>query len=153
MLIRHFLIGFRYGKFPLLVRAPQRLLRFMGKLLPLRGFVRFPLTQKQVVIDPTINPEQMEMYADVDARAGVLEPEGLVEIKMRRDKITLPFLTARFIAGASGVSRTAWPAHCPAESATTPPFSSTTAMKVAFLSGCLRRLPNWWLRNPTCWSR
>jgi hypothetical protein len=33
MLIRHFPMGFRYGKFPLLVRAPQRLLRFMGKLL------------------------------------------------------------------------------------------------------------------------
>jgi acetyl-CoA carboxylase/biotin carboxylase 1 len=40
-----------------------------------------------VVLDPSINSEQMEMYADVDARAGVLEPEGLVEIKMRRDKI------------------------------------------------------------------
>jgi acetyl-CoA carboxylase/biotin carboxylase 1 len=40
-----------------------------------------------VVLDPSINPEQMEMYADVDARAGVLEPEGVVEIKMRRDKI------------------------------------------------------------------
>ena len=40
-----------------------------------------------VVLDPSINVEQMEMYADVDARAGVLEPEGLVEIKMRRDKI------------------------------------------------------------------
>jgi acetyl-CoA carboxylase / biotin carboxylase 1 len=40
-----------------------------------------------VVLDPSINAEQMEMYADVDARAGVLEPEGIVEIKMRRDKI------------------------------------------------------------------
>lgn len=40
-----------------------------------------------VVLDPSINTEQMEMYADVDARAGVLEPEGIVEIKMRRDKI------------------------------------------------------------------
>jgi acetyl-CoA carboxylase/biotin carboxylase 1 len=40
-----------------------------------------------VVLDPSINKEQMEMYADVDARAGVLEPEGIVEIKMRRDKI------------------------------------------------------------------
>lgn len=39
-----------------------------------------------VVLDPSINPEQMEMYADVDARAGVLEPEGVVEIKLRRDK-------------------------------------------------------------------
>ncbi|KAG1770605.1 carboxyl transferase domain-containing protein [Suillus placidus] len=40
-----------------------------------------------VVLDPSINPEKMEMYADVKARAGVLEPEGIVEIKMRRDKI------------------------------------------------------------------
>ncbi|THU97749.1 acetyl CoA carboxylase [Dendrothele bispora CBS 962.96] len=40
-----------------------------------------------VVLDPSINSEQMEMYADVDARAGVLEPEGIVEIKLRRDKI------------------------------------------------------------------
>ncbi|KJA28198.1 hypothetical protein HYPSUDRAFT_129635 [Hypholoma sublateritium FD-334 SS-4] len=40
-----------------------------------------------VVLDPTINKEQMEMYADVEARAGVLEPEGIIEIKMRRDKI------------------------------------------------------------------
>lgn len=40
-----------------------------------------------VVLDPAINSEQMEMFADVDARAGVLEPEGIVEIKLRRDKI------------------------------------------------------------------
>ncbi|KAH8832774.1 acetyl CoA carboxylase [Flagelloscypha sp. PMI_526] len=40
-----------------------------------------------VVLDPSINPEQMEMYADVDARAGVLEPEGIVEIRMRHKKI------------------------------------------------------------------
>ncbi|KAI4523307.1 hypothetical protein K525DRAFT_254691 [Schizophyllum commune Loenen D] len=40
-----------------------------------------------VVLDPSINSEQMEMYADVDARAGILEPEGIIEIKMRRDKI------------------------------------------------------------------
>ena len=40
-----------------------------------------------VVLDPSINPEQMQMYADVDARAGVLEPEGIVEIKLRRDKL------------------------------------------------------------------
>ena len=40
-----------------------------------------------VVLDPSINSHQMEMFADVDSRAGVLEPEGVVEIKMRRDKI------------------------------------------------------------------
>ncbi|KAG8990813.1 acetyl-coenzyme-A carboxylase, partial [Tulasnella sp. 427] len=40
-----------------------------------------------VVLDPSINPEQMEMYADHDARAGVLEPEGIVEIKMRRERL------------------------------------------------------------------
>lgn len=39
-----------------------------------------------MVVDPTINPEFMEMYADEDARGGVLEPEGIVNIKYRRDK-------------------------------------------------------------------
>jgi acetyl-CoA carboxylase / biotin carboxylase 1 len=37
-------------------------------------------------VDPTINPEYMEMYADEDARGGVLEPEGIVNIKYRREK-------------------------------------------------------------------
>ena len=42
-----------------------------------------------VVLDPSINAEgRIEMYADVEARGGVLEPEGVVEIKRRRDKIT-----------------------------------------------------------------
>jgi acetyl-CoA carboxylase/biotin carboxylase 1 len=36
-----------------------------------------------VVLDPTINPEMMEMYADLDSRGGVLEPSGTVEIKFR----------------------------------------------------------------------
>lgn len=37
-----------------------------------------------VVIDPTINQfGNMEMYADPDARGGILEPEGIVEIKFR----------------------------------------------------------------------
>ena len=36
-----------------------------------------------VVIDPSINPAQMEMFADTDARGGVLEAEGLVSIKLR----------------------------------------------------------------------
>ena len=40
----------------------------------------------QVVVDPTINPDFMEMYADEDSRGGVLEPEGIVGIKYRRDK-------------------------------------------------------------------
>ncbi|QRW03198.1 acetyl-CoA carboxylase [Ceratobasidium sp. AG-Ba] len=40
-----------------------------------------------VVLDPSINSDQMEMYADVEARAGVLEPEGIVEIKMRRERL------------------------------------------------------------------
>ncbi|KAK0737227.1 acetyl-CoA carboxylase [Apiosordaria backusii] len=39
-----------------------------------------------VVVDPTINPTAMEMYADVEARGGVLEPEGIVGIKYRKDK-------------------------------------------------------------------
>jgi acetyl-CoA carboxylase / biotin carboxylase 1 len=39
-----------------------------------------------VVVDPTINPQQMEMYADEDGRGGVLEPEGIVGIKFRKEK-------------------------------------------------------------------
>ena len=40
-----------------------------------------------VVVDPTINNDMMEMYADYNCRAGVLEPEGMVGIKYRRDKL------------------------------------------------------------------
>ncbi|KAI9096466.1 acetyl-CoA carboxylase [Phlyctochytrium arcticum] len=36
-----------------------------------------------VVVDPTINPEMMEMYAEEQSRGGVLEPQGIVEIKFR----------------------------------------------------------------------
>ncbi|KAL1671884.1 ClpP/crotonase-like domain-containing protein [Schizophyllum commune] len=40
-----------------------------------------------VVLDPSINSQQMEVYAGVDARAGILEPGGSIEIKVCRDKI------------------------------------------------------------------
>ncbi|KAJ1972613.1 acetyl-coenzyme-A carboxylase, partial [Dimargaris cristalligena] len=40
-----------------------------------------------VVVDPTINSDMMEMYADRKARAGVLEPEGMVEIKYRKAQL------------------------------------------------------------------
>lgn len=36
-----------------------------------------------VVIDPTINESCMEMYADPESRGGVLEPEGVVEVKFK----------------------------------------------------------------------
>jgi len=36
-----------------------------------------------VVLDSTINPDMMEMYADETSRGGVLEPAGAVEIKFR----------------------------------------------------------------------
>lgn len=36
-----------------------------------------------VVIDPTINPTKMEMYADKQARGGILEPPGICEVKFR----------------------------------------------------------------------
>lgn len=39
-----------------------------------------------VVVDPTINPDMMEMYADEEARGGVLEPEGIVGIKYRKER-------------------------------------------------------------------
>ncbi|XP_052810901.1 acetyl-CoA carboxylase-like isoform X2 [Mya arenaria] len=37
-----------------------------------------------VVVDPTINPTNMEMFADQLSRGGVLEAEGTVEIKFRK---------------------------------------------------------------------
>lgn len=36
-----------------------------------------------VVVDPTINSDKMEMYADPDSRGGILEPAGITEIKFR----------------------------------------------------------------------
>jgi len=40
-----------------------------------------------VVIDATINPNHMEFYASEASRGGVLEPEGIVDIKFRRDDL------------------------------------------------------------------
>ncbi|KAJ1949365.1 acetyl-coenzyme-A carboxylase [Linderina macrospora] len=40
-----------------------------------------------VVVDPTINSEMMEMYADEQCRGGVLEPEGTVEIRFRKPQM------------------------------------------------------------------
>ncbi|XP_006870497.1 PREDICTED: acetyl-CoA carboxylase 2 [Chrysochloris asiatica] len=40
-----------------------------------------------VVLDSTINPLCIEMYADKEARGGVLEPEGTVEIKFRNKEL------------------------------------------------------------------
>lgn len=40
-----------------------------------------------VVIDSSINPEQMEFYAAEGAKGGVLEPEGIVDIKFRRQDL------------------------------------------------------------------
>ncbi|KAG1958146.1 acetyl-CoA carboxylase isoform X3 [Pimephales promelas] len=40
-----------------------------------------------VVIDPTINLQHMELYADRESRGGVLEAEGTVEIKFRKKEL------------------------------------------------------------------
>ncbi|KAL1273892.1 hypothetical protein QQF64_026706, partial [Cirrhinus molitorella] len=45
-----------------------------------------------VVIDPTINLQHMELYADRESRGGVLEPEGTVEIKFRRKDLVKTML-------------------------------------------------------------
>ena len=36
-----------------------------------------------VVVDPTINADFMEMYADPESRGGILEPPGICEVKFR----------------------------------------------------------------------
>ena len=46
------------------------------------------------VLDASINPRHMEMYADTDSRGGVLEPEGTVEIRYRtKDKVKTIYRT------------------------------------------------------------
>ncbi|RSH85904.1 acetyl-coenzyme-A carboxylase [Apiotrichum porosum] len=40
-----------------------------------------------VVLDPSINPEYMSMMVDNESRGGVLEPEGIVEVKYRKPRI------------------------------------------------------------------
>lgn len=42
-----------------------------------------------VVVDSTINPDCMEMYAAEDSRGGVLEAEGTVDVKFRKRDIAL----------------------------------------------------------------
>jgi len=37
-----------------------------------------------VVVDPTINEAMMEMYADENARGGILEPPGICDVKFRK---------------------------------------------------------------------
>ncbi|KAM3955585.1 LOW QUALITY PROTEIN: acetyl-CoA carboxylase-like [Aphomia sociella] len=39
------------------------------------------------VVDPSVNSRRMEMYADPDARGGVLEAEGIVEVKFKQRDI------------------------------------------------------------------
>ncbi|AMD21457.1 HER178Cp [Eremothecium sinecaudum] len=63
-----------------LVDYKQPIFTYIPPLAELRG-------GSWVVVDPTINAEQMEMYADIDSRAGVLEPEAIVGIKYRREKL------------------------------------------------------------------
>ncbi len=40
-----------------------------------------------VVVDPTINEQYMEMYADPSARGGVLETEGTLDVKFRKKDV------------------------------------------------------------------
>lgn len=71
----------KYGSFIVdaLVKYEQPIFVYIPPFGELRG-------GSWVVVDPTINENMMEMYADVDSRGGVLEPEGLVGIKFRREK-------------------------------------------------------------------
>jgi acetyl-CoA carboxylase/biotin carboxylase 1 len=71
----------KYGSFIVdaLVKFEQPVFIYIPPFGELRG-------GSWVVVDPTINPTVMEMYADVEARGGVLEPEGIIGIKYRKDK-------------------------------------------------------------------
>ncbi|KAK3898322.1 acetyl-CoA carboxylase [Staphylotrichum tortipilum] len=71
----------KYGSFIVdaLVKFEQPVFIYIPPFGELRG-------GSWVVVDPTINATAMEMYADVEARGGVLEPEGIIGIKYRKDK-------------------------------------------------------------------
>lgn len=71
----------KYGSFIVdaLVKFEQPIFIYIPPFGELRG-------GSWVVVDPTISPDTMEMYADEDARGGVLEPEGIIGIKYRKDK-------------------------------------------------------------------
>ncbi|POR31389.1 Acetyl-CoA carboxylase [Tolypocladium paradoxum] len=71
----------KYGSFIVdaLVKFEQPVFVYIPPFGELRG-------GSWVVVDPTINPTVMEMYADVEARGGVLEPEGMIGIKYRKEK-------------------------------------------------------------------
>lgn len=71
----------KYGSFIVdaLVKYEQPIFVYIPPFGELRG-------GSWVVVDPTINEDAMEMYADVDARGGVLEPEGIIGIKYRKEK-------------------------------------------------------------------
>jgi acetyl-CoA carboxylase / biotin carboxylase 1 len=71
----------KYGSFIVdaLVKYEQPIFIYIPPFGELRG-------GSWVVVDPTINATSMEMYADVEARGGVLEPDGIIGIKYRKDK-------------------------------------------------------------------
>ncbi|KAF1971051.1 acetyl-CoA carboxylase [Bimuria novae-zelandiae CBS 107.79] len=71
----------KYGSYIVdaLVKYEQPVFVYIPPLGELRG-------GSWVVVDPTINPQFMEMYADEDSRGGVLEPEGIVGIKFRKER-------------------------------------------------------------------
>ncbi|KAH0562652.1 acetyl-coenzyme-A carboxylase [Trichoglossum hirsutum] len=71
----------KYGSYIVdaLVKYEQPVFVYIPPLGELRG-------GSWVVVDPTINADMMEMYADEESRGGILEPEGIVNIKFRRDR-------------------------------------------------------------------
>ena len=71
----------KYGSFIVdaLVKFEQPIFVYIPPFGELRG-------GSWVVVDPSINPVAMEMYADVEARGGVLEPEGIIGLRYRKDR-------------------------------------------------------------------
>ena len=68
----------------------------MGSFLPLR--YKHPITiyipphgelrgGAWVVLDPKINPENMEMYADKESRGGILEPPAACDLLWKEKQI------------------------------------------------------------------
>ena len=60
---------------------------FETKELILDEYGMYELCGAYIALHSSIDPAQMDMYADVEARADVFEPEGIVDVKMHHDKI------------------------------------------------------------------
>jgi acetyl-CoA carboxylase/biotin carboxylase 1 len=119
-----------------------------------------------VVVDPSINPDMMEMYADTQARGGILEPPGICEVKFRdveqretmhRLDSVLIDLDSKLLLSKSGADLDTLKGQIKAREKLLAPLYSQVAHEFADLhdragrmlaKGCIREILDW--RSARC---